>query len=208
MLLKSLLFVYLFFLGLDENCTCRLSLLTQRRGWRLSPFVSTITTWYGTISLSLWESGVGPFPTDTPSLTLCIREEVLPFILVFVLSLLMGDECNTFVKEAKHSASFEFKLPPKKIRPSNDFLSKRQSELQRYLEELIDFYQNKYPIRLCDFLHFYKYEPNGLVHQLNNLLDKALILKIAFIQSSHNFFGTDMFCPDRRGFNNFIFYSC
>jgi hypothetical protein len=97
--------------------------------------------------------------------------------LIYLSSLLLREKCNTFVKEAKHSASFECKLPPKKIRPSNDFLSKRQNELQRYLEELIEFYQNKYPMRLCDFLHFYKYEPNGLVHQLNNLLDKQPSLK-------------------------------
>ena len=64
------------------------------------------------------------------------------------------------------------KLPPKKLRPSTEFLSKRQNELEKYLSDIIAFYDCKFPPKFCDFLHFYKYEPNGLVSQLNGLLAK------------------------------------
>ena len=70
------------------------------------------------------------------------------------------------------------KLPPKKLRPTTEFLTKRKSELETFLLEVIEFYSLEYAQKFADFLHFSKYEPNGLVTQLNSLLSKEWIFFI------------------------------
>ena len=66
------------------------------------------------------------------------------------------DELHTKLK--KHSPELKVKLPPKKFRPSGDYLEKRRIELGTYLNELLDFYELKIPLCLSQFLFFFKFQ--------------------------------------------------
>lgn len=90
------------------------------------------------------------------------------------------DELHSKLRKTHNNQGHEFdvKLPPKKFRPKADFLDKRKDELQIYLRELLQFYHRNIPIKLADFLLFYKYQPNGLVLQLYEFLKKNNQLKL------------------------------
>ena len=72
-----------------------------------------------------------------------------------------------------HSKNLQIKLPPKKLRPSSEFLSKRLSELDNYMKQIVEFYGEMFPIKLTDFLHFFKFEPHGLVYQLHQCIKEV-----------------------------------
>ena len=85
-----------------------------------------------------------------------------------------------------HSRDLNVKLPPKKLRPSSEFLSKRLSELDEYIKDIVEYYGETLPIKLTDFLHFFKFEPHGLVHQLYQCIKEVITLlfasQVAFTQ--------------------------
>ena len=80
-----------------------------------------------------------------------------------------------------HSRDLNVKLPPKKLRPSSEFLSKRLSELDEYLKNIVEDYGETLPIKLTDFLHFFKFEPHGLVHQLYQCIKEVITLSFALL---------------------------
>ena len=93
------------------------------------------------------------------------------------------DELHSKLRKTHNGQGRELdvKLPPKKFRPNADFLDKRKDELHIYLRELLQFYHRNIPIKLADFLLFYKYQPNGLVLQLYEFLKKVFNLVLILI---------------------------
>jgi len=81
-------------------------------------------------------------------------------------------------KLKKSVSSLSVKLPPKKFRPTGDYLEKRRVELGSYLNELIAFFELRIPLCLSQFLHFFKFQPNALLHQLHGFLEKNHQLKL------------------------------
>jgi len=62
------------------------------------------------------------------------------------------------------------KLPPKKIRKSDDFLQSRKNELEKYLNEVIEEVKENFPVELVKFLKLDSFEPYSVLTELTVLL--------------------------------------
>ena len=66
------------------------------------------------------------------------------------------------------------KIPPKKIRKSEDFLQSRKNELEKYLNEVIQEVGDTVPMDLVTFLKLDCFEPYSIVSDLALTLQKVL----------------------------------
>ena len=78
------------------------------------------------------------------------------------------EKCNEKYQDSK---LFQF-------RPNGDYLEKRRVELGTYLDEVFTHFDRSIPLPLSQFLHFFKFQPNALLHQLHGFLAKNNQLKL------------------------------
>ena len=90
------------------------------------------------------------------------------------------DELHTKLK--KHSPELKVKLPPKKFRPSGDYLEKRRIELGTYLNELLDFYELKIPLCLSQFLFFFKFQVSFILEEVYCVLGFIFFFKLKTVR--------------------------
>lgn len=88
------------------------------------------------------------------------------------------NEFDDLHQKLKKNSNISTKLPPKKFRPNSDFLERRREDLERYLLEIVECCGCRIPIKLSEFLLFYKFQPNALLNQLADFLSKNKFLKL------------------------------
>lgn len=65
------------------------------------------------------------------------------------------------------------KLPPKKIRKSDEFLHSRKNELEKYLNDVKEAVKENVPVELVKFLELDSFEPYSVLTELAILLKKV-----------------------------------
>ena len=68
------------------------------------------------------------------------------------------------------------KLPPKKIRKSDEFLHSRKNELEKYLNDVKEAVKKDIPVELVKFLELDSFEPYSVLTELAILLIKVILL--------------------------------
>ncbi|CAG5089428.1 Oidioi.mRNA.OKI2018_I69.PAR.g12213.t1.cds [Oikopleura dioica] len=74
------------------------------------------------------------------------------------------------------------KIPPKKIRKSEDFLQSRKNELEKYLNEVIEEVSETVPMDLVTFLKLDSFEPYSIVSELALTLQKKKSTLLSSLQ--------------------------